>query len=85
MKKKKLKALSLKKALVSKLNGGSSGPIYYTIEPAICDFTLNQNTQCPTTMLSELYTQCKCEPTEGFDCESFNFPCPDSLQIACQP
>jgi hypothetical protein len=85
MKKKNLKLLSLKKASVSKLNGGSPVPIQFTQIITLCDFTINQNTQCPTTMISELYTACKCEPTDGFDCPSIDFPCQQSLQYPCEP
>ncbi|AXG68748.1 hypothetical protein KORDIASMS9_00964 [Kordia sp. SMS9] len=75
MKKKNLKTLSLKKSSISNLNGGGPVPIPLTIKGTLCDFTIDINTQCPTTMISELYTACTCQPTDGFDCESFNFPC----------
>ncbi|MBC8754148.1 hypothetical protein H2O64_05660 [Kordia sp. YSTF-M3] len=67
MKKKKLKSLSLKKASVSKLNGGTSGPvpIQLTINIKQCQFTWDIY-QC--TWYSELYTACECQPTWDLTC-----------------
>jgi hypothetical protein len=67
MKKKKFKSLSLKKASVSKLNGGTAGPIPYplTINIKECYFTRDIY-QC--TWYSELYTACECPPTWDLTC-----------------
>lgn len=76
MKKKKLKTLSLKKASVSKLNGGiQSGPtpIQLTINIKDCLFTYDIY-QC--TWYSELYTACECPPSWDLGCQqSINIPC----------
>jgi hypothetical protein len=76
MKKKKLKSLSLKKASVSKLNGGAASgpiPIQLTINIKECVFTHNIY-QC--TWHSELYSACDCEPSWQFNCQtSQGIPC----------
>lgn len=83
MKKKKLKSLDLKKASVSKLNGGAPSPIALTVG-FTCDFTIGIDTQCTTTWISELRTAC-CPPTQDFDCnQSFLNPCQLSIDIPCQ-
>jgi hypothetical protein len=82
MKKKNLKSLSLKKASVSKLNGGEPVPIQLTVNLQECAFTI-VNTECTTTWISELYSAC-CPPTQGLECESFNFPCNESFQFPCE-
>lgn len=85
MKKKnlKLKSLVLKKASVSKLNGGAPTPIELTRQIRECVFTIN-NTQCTTTWISELNTAC-CPPTQDFDCnQSFLNPCQLSIDIPCE-
>jgi len=80
MKKKKLKALSLKKTSISKLNGGAAapvpgtGPILLTIDIRDCLFTYDIR-QC--TWYSELYTACECDP-------SWNFACQKSIDIPCE-
>ncbi len=70
MKKKNLKTLSLKKASVSKLNGGTVAPtpIQLTRNLQECLYT-NDLYQC--TWYSELYTACECEPSRDFDCNSY--------------
>ncbi|MEM6684403.1 MAG: hypothetical protein AAF617_01305 [Bacteroidota bacterium] len=84
MKKKKLKSLQLKKSSVSKLNGGGPSPIALTVD-FLCDYTIDVNTQCTTTSISELNTAC-CPPTQGFDCDrSFLNPCQLSIDVPCQP
>ncbi|WP_298509687.1 hypothetical protein [uncultured Kordia sp.] len=75
MKKKNLKSLSLKKASVSKLNGGAQAPIPIplTIDIRECYFTWDIR-QC--TWYSELYTACDCEPSWDLGCQvSFDAPC----------
>ncbi|MGH1387085.1 hypothetical protein [Kordia sp.] len=76
MKKKKLKSLSLKKASVSKLNGGAQSvpiPITLTIDIKQCNFTWDIR-QC--TWHSELYSACDCEPSWQFNCQtSQGIPC----------
>ncbi|MEM6719816.1 MAG: hypothetical protein AAF611_10895 [Bacteroidota bacterium] len=85
MKKKNLKSLSLKKASVSKLNGGAPISIELTKPITVCDFTFGIDTQCTTTWISELNTAC-CPPTQGFDCNSsFLDPCEFSIDVPCQP
>ena len=78
MKKKKLKALALKKASISKLNGGSQGPIPIQLTRKIreCIFTFDQF-QCTTTVWeSELYSACTCPPSWEGNCEtSIGIPC----------
>ncbi|MGH1387089.1 hypothetical protein [Kordia sp.] len=77
MKKKKLKALSLKKASISKLNGGAQAPTPIPLSRYIrdCVFTFNQ-TQCTTTWVSELYTACNCPTSWEINCEtSIGIPC----------
>ena len=85
MKKKKLKALSLKKASVSKLNGGAAipgtGPILLTIDIRDCLFTHDLH-QC--TWYSELNTACNCEPTWDFNCNSQFNACQKSIDIPCE-
>jgi hypothetical protein len=83
MKKKKLKALSLKKASVSKLNGGAPvpDPILLTIDIINCTFTNNIRT---CTWYSELYTACECEPSWDLNCNSAFDPCRQSIDIPCQ-
>lgn len=79
MKKKKLKNLSLKKSSVSKLNGGAAIPV-----PISFNFPCAPTQdilQC--TWVSELYTACHCEPSWQGGCESFNFPCPITVDLAC--
>mgnify|MGYP003683105413 CR=1 FL=1 len=71
MKKKKLKSLSLKKASISKLNGGAAapvpttGPIPLTVNIKDCYFTWDIR-QC--TWYSELYTACECDPSWDLGC-----------------
>ena len=84
MKKKKLKALSLKKASISKLNGGGPSPIPITRIIRECAFTIDLVNCTTTTWISELYSAC-CPPSEGIGCESFNFPCEKSVNIPCEP
>lgn len=75
MKKKNLKSLSLKKASVSKLNGGAAAPdpIQLTRNIVECVFTWDIRT---CTWYSELYTACECEPSWEFNCErSIGIPC----------
>ncbi len=84
MKKKKLKTLSLKKASISKLNGGAAapgtGPILLTRDIQDCLFT-RDIFQC--TWYSELYTACNCEPTwDG--CGSQLIRCEISIDIPCE-
>jgi hypothetical protein len=75
MKKKKLKALSLKKASVSKLNGGSVSPTPIQLTRNILECYFTQNIyQC--TWYSELNTACECEPSWDFNCQqSVDIPC----------
>ncbi len=80
MKKKNLKALSLKKSSVSQLNGGSLSPapisFAFPCEPVTQDlFTC--------TWVSELYTACHCEPSWNGGCESIQFPCPITVDLNC--
>lgn len=75
MKKKNLKTLSLKKASVSKLNGGAQrpDPIPLSIDIRQCNFTWDIR-QC--TWYSELNTACECEPSWEFNCQqSRTIPC----------
>ncbi|WP_298509677.1 hypothetical protein [uncultured Kordia sp.] len=84
MKKKKLKNLTLKKTSVSKLNGGSPFPIPLSRFIKECAQTGNLVECTTTTWESELYSAC-CPPSQGIGCESFNFPCEESVNIPCQP
>lgn len=79
MKKKKLKNLSLKKSSISKLNGGAAipAPISFNFP---CEITLDL-INC--TWVSELYTACHCPPSWQGPCESFNIPCPGTIDLAC--
>ncbi|MBC8754149.1 hypothetical protein H2O64_05665 [Kordia sp. YSTF-M3] len=75
MKKKNLKTLSLKKASVSKLNGGSNvpTPIQLTRNLLECIQTRDIR-QC--TWYSELLTACECPPSWDFRCQqSIDIPC----------
>ncbi|MBC8754150.1 hypothetical protein H2O64_05670 [Kordia sp. YSTF-M3] len=78
MKKKKLKALSLKKASISKLSGGSLAPAVSFAFP--CAPTQDLFT---CTWVSELYTACNCEPSWNGGCESIQFPCPITIDLNC--
>lgn len=82
MKKKKLKSLSLKKASVSKLNGGSNvpSPILQTINLRDCVLTQNIY-QCGWH--SELYTACGCEPSRDISCVTRLNSCKQSIDIPC--
>ena len=75
MKKKKLKSLSLKKASVSKLNGGTQAPTPLPLTRNIreCLFTYDFS-KC--TWYSELYTACECDPSWDLGCQqSIDIPC----------
>jgi len=80
MKKKKLKNLSLKKTSVSKLNGGAASiPV-----PVSLAFPCGPTQDLFTcTWVSELYTACNCEPSWNGGCESIQFPCPVTIDLAC--
>lgn len=84
MKKKNLKSLSLKKESVSKLNGGANvpSPTLKTINIKDCALTNNLADCTTTTWISELYSAC-CPPSQGIGCESFNFPCRESVNMPC--
>lgn len=85
MKKKSLKSLSLRKSSISKLNGGSNvpSPTLQTINIRDCALT-NNLADCTTTVWhSELYSAC-CPPSQRINCESFNFPCEESVNIICK-
>ncbi|WP_156168847.1 hypothetical protein [Kordia jejudonensis] len=84
MKKKKLKALSLKKASISKLNGGAPVPIQLTRNIRDCALTVDLYNCTTTTWYSELYTACECEPTWDFNCNSQFNPCRQSVDIPCE-
>jgi hypothetical protein len=76
MKKKKLKALSLKKASVSNLNGGAaSGPVPIQLTRYIQHCLITQDIfNC--TWISELYSACQCDPSWDFNCQqSIGIPC----------
>jgi hypothetical protein len=80
MKKKNLKNLSLKKSSVSNLNGGAASipaPISFNFP---CQLTQNVF-EC--TWVSELYTACHCDPSWNGGCESIQFPCPVTVDLAC--
>ncbi|WP_430411156.1 hypothetical protein [Kordia sp.] len=79
MKKKKLKNLSLKKSSVSKLNGGAVAPAPVSLA-FICAPTQDLF-NC--TWVSELYTACNCDPSWQGGCESIQFPCPITIDLAC--
>ncbi|WP_298417579.1 hypothetical protein [uncultured Kordia sp.] len=83
MKKKKLKILSLKKASISKLNGGALAPVPLTRNIRDCALTIDLVNCTTTTWISELYSAC-CPPSQGIGCESFNFPCEKSFNIPCE-
>ncbi|MEM6684402.1 MAG: hypothetical protein AAF617_01300 [Bacteroidota bacterium] len=76
MKKKSLKSLLLKKASISKLNGGATepSPITLTIDEN-CLLTLDLR-DCP--WYSELFSACWCEPSWHYDCQQ-------SADIICEP
>jgi hypothetical protein len=83
MKKKKLKALSLKKASISNLNGGQV-PVLLTRNLQQCTPTADIINCTTSTWYSELNTACECDPTWDFNCNSQFNACRKSIDIPCE-
>jgi hypothetical protein len=86
MKKKNLnKKLTLGKKQISKLGEVRGGALALshltcTIDPGGCGYT---NDPIICAWESELYSACHCEPSWHTNCESINFPCPGTMDLAC--